>query len=903
MLDALVNEAQMRWGLDLAQGLQVVGRRVAGRDTDRAEPAADRRAVERCGASRTGWRGRDHLAGSVRTPFRERPTRCRRSRSRARRPPRRCAARPAATSAFEPAALPGRHGPRGSPLALLRRLYPADHPVGRFGAAEGDHGRRPSTAARPRRAGCTSRRSRRRLARRRPWALPWISARLRAPDGCPWDREQTHRACASTCSRRRTRCTTRSEAGATPALAGELGDLLLQIVLHAQLAAEAGVFDLADVQRGHRRQDRPPPSARLRRGPGRRRSATSSRNGSHQGGRARRPSDADAAPASGVRACRPPSTGLVALAARAGRAPGDAGARRQPGLRLARPRGHHRQGRARRPASCWRAEPAPSGAEEFGDLLLVLVNLGAPPGRRGGGGAARRQRQVRRRVSRSVERLGRGQRQVALRDLDFDELDELWASPSEGRGATAGHRHREERHRHEHRRGTRPGRRPAARRQLRAVTHDAGRPEVGGGLVPHPHGRHARPVRGHDRGSHPAAPARQGHRLGHRRVQHAAAGDRRADAARGRSRAGSAAGRTRSSASSAGRCAASSTSARLGERTVTVDCDVLQADGGTRTASITGGYVALAAALDHVRHGAPPRRPRSRRSASGIVDGTACLDLDYSEDSHAEVDLNVVGTDAGAYVELQGTAEGKPFDRAAPGRGCSTWPTTGWQTLFEAQRQALVKPAACRPVSAPAGSLVWRPARDHKLRELRELLRICRTPGWCRSTTLGIDATSRSRTGETFETNARLKARFYGRLTRPAHARRRLGPRGRRARRRAGRPDAALRRRARHGRRQQPQAARRAGRTARPSAAAPATSAAWRFLADAAGRVGRRADARGDLRGPHRRRRRGGPAASATTPSSSRPASRPAGGRSGCARPPRRTPISHRAKAARRMAP
>ena len=104
--------------------------------------------------------------------------------------------------------------------------------------------------------------------------------------------------------------------------------------------------------------------------------------------------------------------------------------------------------------------------------------------------------------------------------------------------------------------------------------------------------------------------------------------------------------------------------ARLGERTITVDCDVIQADGGTRTASITGGYVALAAALITLRPGAPPRR-QGRGVSVGVVDGLPSLDLDYSEDSQAEVDFNVVGTDAGTYVEIQGTAEGEPFDRAA----------------------------------------------------------------------------------------------------------------------------------------------------------------------------------------------------------------------------------------------
>jgi len=102
--------------------------------------------------------------------------------------------------------------------------------------------------------------------------------------------------------------------------------------------------------------------------------------------------------------------------------------------------------------------------------------------------------------------------------------------------------------------------------------------------------------------------------------------------------------------------------ARLGERTVTVDCDVLQADGGTRTASITGGYVALAAAL--ITFGMERLLVGKVAAVSvGIVDGVPVLDLDYDEDRRAEVDFNVVGTDAGTFVEVQGTAEGKAFSR------------------------------------------------------------------------------------------------------------------------------------------------------------------------------------------------------------------------------------------------
>jgi ribonuclease PH len=127
--------------------------------------------------------------------------------------------------------------------------------------------------------------------------------------------------------------------------------------------------------------------------------------------------------------------------------------------------------------------------------------------------------------------------------------------------------------------------------------------------------------------------------------------------------------------------------AKLGERTITVDCDVLQADGGTRCASITGGYVALAAAL----MGAGMERFLVGKVAGvsvGVVNGVPMLDLDYSEDSHAEVDMNVVGTDSGTYIELQGTAEGLPFDRSRVDTLLDL-ADTGLARLFEAQTAVL----------------------------------------------------------------------------------------------------------------------------------------------------------------------------------------------------------------------
>lgn len=105
----------------------------------------------------------------------------------------------------------------------------------------------------------------------------------------------------------------------------------------------------------------------------------------------------------------------------------------------------------------------------------------------------------------------------------------------------------------------------------------------------------------------------------------------------------------------------------LGEYTVTVDCDVIQADGGTRTASITGAWVAMHDALmAWVEAGKIARLPITGQVAAvsmGVVDGCELLDLDYSEDSNAEIDMNLVATDSGEIVELQGTGERTPFDR------------------------------------------------------------------------------------------------------------------------------------------------------------------------------------------------------------------------------------------------
>jgi ribonuclease PH len=103
----------------------------------------------------------------------------------------------------------------------------------------------------------------------------------------------------------------------------------------------------------------------------------------------------------------------------------------------------------------------------------------------------------------------------------------------------------------------------------------------------------------------------------------------------------------------------------LGERTITIDCDVIQADGGTRTASITGGYVALADAINHLSKAGElsgdPLRGQVASVSVGIYQGTPVLDLDYPEDCNAETDMNVVMNDSEQFIEVQGTAEGHPF--------------------------------------------------------------------------------------------------------------------------------------------------------------------------------------------------------------------------------------------------
>ena len=136
--------------------------------------------------------------------------------------------------------------------------------------------------------------------------------------------------------------------------------------------------------------------------------------------------------------------------------------------------------------------------------------------------------------------------------------------------------------------------------------------------------------------------------------------------------------------------------AQLGERTIKIDCDVLQADGGTRCASITGACVALADAIAWCRArdliAGNPLTGFVAAVSVGVVGGQSLLDLDYTEDSGCDTDMNIVMTEAGGFVELQGTAEGAPFSRGEMD-ALVTLADKGIRALIAAQRAALAKPA------------------------------------------------------------------------------------------------------------------------------------------------------------------------------------------------------------------
>jgi MazG family protein len=401
MLDALVAEARERWGLDPAAGLQVVAA--------------------------------EHLVGTPIEP----------SRPLLIVPVAVLGGAPAA--ADEPSPLPGRHGPAGrDPLAVLARLYPPNATVARLGGGRdaADAGGRTSVGAltavdlaaplyvvpiAPEAAVAG------------PWAMPYISNRLRQPDGCPWDREQTHASLRKHLLEEAYEVYDALERGATPALAEELGDLLLQVVLHAQLASEAGVFDLADVQAAIGRKivrrhphvfgDAVARTAtdvnrqweRIKADERRLAATLAAKDGA---------ADLDAAPAP-KSALDGISTSMPALAA-----------------------SQEMQERAAALGYDWpdiagvldkvaeeleelaRAADRVERQEEFGDLLLVVVNVGRKLGIESEAALRMANEKFRNRFRR-VERMA-AERGVALRDLDFTALDALWdAAKAEERAEPA----------------------------------------------------------------------------------------------------------------------------------------------------------------------------------------------------------------------------------------------------------------------------------------------------------------------------------------------------------------------------------------------------------------------------------------------------------------------------------
>ena len=405
MLDAFVAEARIRWGLDLAAGLQVVApERLADTPVEPSRPLL----LVPLSLLRAGDAGDS-----------------------------------------EELPLPGRQAPaKQGATDVLRRLYPAAHVVGRIGAAEATTvgGLDEAALTAPVYLAPVAAE----LALASPWALPWLAYRLRRPDGCPWDREQTHASLKKNLLEETYEVYDALDAGATPDLAGELGDLYLQIVLHAQLAAEAGVFDMTDVyaaigRKIVRRHPHVFGDAQVE--------TTSDVNRQwEQIKRAEREEQAalaDEAAAGTGRGAAAPSEVRSAL---------DGISPSMPALAATQ----EMQERAAHLGYDWpeivgvldkvQEELAELAAattdeekrEEVGDLLLVVTNLARHHGVEAEGALRAAADKFRNRFRR-VERMAR-ERNVQLRDMTFAELDDLWDAAKAEVRAEAANRQKAARH-------------------------------------------------------------------------------------------------------------------------------------------------------------------------------------------------------------------------------------------------------------------------------------------------------------------------------------------------------------------------------------------------------------------------------------------------------------------------
>jgi MazG family protein len=376
VLDRLVGEARRRWGLDPGAGLQVVAaERLVATPIEPSRPLLLVPLAMLAGADAPDGDDRSGVPGTAADP------------------------------------LPGRHGPDGlEPLAVLARLYPADHLVGRSeGAATTIAALLAADLAGPLYLPPVAPE----LAAAGPWSMPYIAARLRKPDGCPWDREQTHDSLRKHLLEESYEVYDALEHGATPALAEELGDLLLQVILHAQLAAEAGVFDLADVQASIARKI-------VRRHPHVFGDAVAETAGDvlRQWERIkaveRASTDAETGGAlDGISASMPALAASQEMQERAAALGYD-----WPDVSGVLDKVAEELGEL---AS---AQDDTNRREEFGDLLLVVVNVGRKMGIETEGALRAANGKFRRRFRR-IERMV-AERGVAIRDLDFATLDALW---------------------------------------------------------------------------------------------------------------------------------------------------------------------------------------------------------------------------------------------------------------------------------------------------------------------------------------------------------------------------------------------------------------------------------------------------------------------------------------------